>query len=187
MGRPNVLSLHLSFWTWRNVSLKCDLNPVFRRKGALLWPPLHPSPHFHQPCHGRRTKVLKRLSTAALGPHLVGHRKSTGSLLPFLPLSGPFTFLSLPKCRPPSLLCCMSQPSTGCPSPPDTFLHQHHPHCAATQVELCGCVKEKPRPDPWAGTCACDQASDHFNAFRLMQNPVKQMMLNFDWLDKVCF
>lgn len=96
------------------MSLKCDLNPVYRRKGALLWPPLHPSPHFHPPCLGRRTKVPKRLSTSSPGPHLVGCSKSTRSPLPFLPLPPPSPF-SVFLCSAPCLPCCMSHPSTSCP------------------------------------------------------------------------
>lgn len=83
-----IFSLYKCFFYFL-LSLKCDLNPVFRRKGALLWPPLHPSPHFHPPCLGRRKKVLKRLSTSSLGPHRVERSKSSWSTLPFLPLPPP--------------------------------------------------------------------------------------------------
>lgn len=95
------------------MSLKCDLNPVFRRKGALLWPPLHPSPHFHPPCLGRRTKALKRLSTSSLGPHLVGRSKSTFEPLTMSPSSPP-SLSPVLLCAASYLPCCMSRPSTSC-------------------------------------------------------------------------
>lgn len=127
-----------------SVSLKCDLNPVFRRKGALLWPPLHPSPHFHPPCLGRRMKVLKRLSTSSLGLCLVGRSESTGSPLPSLPVP---PLLSSICCSLPALL---HEPTLHrLPSPPDAYLHQHHPHCAATHFEFCGFATAKHLPERW--------------------------------------
>lgn len=89
--------------SWRNLSLKCDLNPVFRRKGALLWPPLHPSPHFHPPCLGQRMKALKRLSTSSLGPDLMGLSKA-----PLEPFQIPLLHLLLNAAVHPR--CCMSCP-----------------------------------------------------------------------------
>lgn len=84
------------------VSLKYDLNPIFRRKGALLWPPLHPSPHSHPPCLGRRTKVAKRLSIHSRGSCLVGC-----SWEPLPPIPPPSLF---PPYVAPYLAYCMSQP-----------------------------------------------------------------------------
>lgn len=130
------------------MSLKCDLNPVFRRKGELLWPPLHPSPHFHPPCLGRRTKVLKRLSTSSLGPHLVGRSKSTSSPLqclhlplPHFPLSSSMLLLICPA--------AWAAPPPAAITPADTCLHQHHPRGEAKWLELCGFVKARPLPDCW--------------------------------------
>lgn len=124
------------------MSLKCDLNPVFRRKGALLWPPLHPSPHFHPPCLGRRTKALKRLSTSSLGPHLVGRSKSTSSPLqclhlplPHFPLSSSVLLLICPA--------AWAAPPPAAITPADTCLHQHPPHGEAKRLELCGFVKRQ--------------------------------------------
>lgn len=124
------------------MSLKCDLNPVFRRKGALLWPPLHPSPHFHPPCLGRRTKALKRLSTSSLGPHLVGRSKSTSSPLQCLHLPLPHFTLSSSVL----LLICpaaWAAPPPAAITPADTCLHQHPPHGEAKRLELCGFVKRQ--------------------------------------------
>lgn len=112
--------------------LHYDLNPVFRRKGALLWPPLHPFPHFHPPCVGRRTTVLKRLSTSQLGLRLAGRRKSPRS--PILPVH-PLFSCSLSALHEPSF--------HRLSSPPDTCLHQHHPHCPTKQMEFVGFCKSK--------------------------------------------
>ena len=121
-GTCRTLHLLLAFSHYINViNFKYDLNPVFRQKGGLLWPPLHPSPHFHPPCLGRRTTVHERLSTPSFGPHLVGHSKST--------------FLCSPTLYLP---CCMSQPATGCPHHQMHRPHQHHRHGAAENVEWCG-------------------------------------------------
>lgn len=155
----------LLFWFKELVSLKCDLNPVFRRKGALLWPPLHPSPHFHPPCLGRRTKALKRLSTSSLGPHLVGRSKSTFEPLTMSP-SYPPSLSPVLLCAASYLPCCMSRPSTSChhasrylpPSASSSWRGQ-------TTGIVWFCEKARPLPDCWVfgqRTCACDAAPAHF-------------------------
>lgn len=117
-------------------SLKCDLNPVFRRKGDLLWPPLHPSPHFHPPCLGQRMKVLRRLSTSSFGPHLVGCSKSTRSSSLSLPLPPISPHSALSSC----LCCCMSHPQ---PSSASSSWHGYtdgwRPDCQNVEQHLNKC------------------------------------------------
>lgn len=153
------------------MSLKCDLNPVFRRKGALLWPPLHPSPHFHPPCLGRRTKALKRLSTSSLGPHLVGRSKSTFEPLT-MSTSSPPSLSPVLLCAASYLPCCMSRPSTSCHHASRYLPPSASPSWRGQTTGIVWfCEKARPLPDCWVfgrRTCACDAApARFFNAFFL--------------------
>lgn len=166
------------------MSLKCDLNPVFRRKGALLWPPLHPSPHFHPPCLGRRTKVLKRLSTSSLGPHLVGRSKSTWSPLPFLPLPLPPSLTLTPS----SICCFLSAPLHEpllhqLPSPADTSIvliaRLNNWNCVVLwRQNLCLTA------ECWAESCACNAAPANCIAFCLCSRSLCRFVEV--WLYKYC-
>lgn len=140
LGKFSSLLFHFvsPFLSEFKESLKCDLNPVFRRKGALLWPPLHPSPHFHPLCLGPRMKLLKRLSTPSFSPHRVGRSKSTRSPWLYLPLPFAHSALSSLLYAAHYLPCCMSRPSARC--------RHHQPHPRLNRWNCGGFVKTKPLP-----------------------------------------
>lgn len=145
------------FYLFKKIVFKMWFEPVFRGKRAILWPPPHPSPHFHPPCLGRRMKVFKRLSTSSLGPHLVEGGKSTWSTLPFL---------SLP---PPSRSTVLHMLLLMCPA---AWANPHHQIPAFISiiliVQLIKCAvlhTQNLSSDRCAESCIWDAGSYHFNAF----------------------
>lgn len=162
LGKFSSLLFHFvsTFLSEFKESLKCDLNPVFRRKGALLWPPLHPSPHFHPLCLGPRMKLLKRLSTSSFSPHRVGNSKSTWSPWLYLPL--PFAHLALSSllyAAPYLPLLLHEPPVHQVPSPSASS--------SAKRVELWGFCKDESSAcltaQVWAESWAYDAALANFN------------------------
>lgn len=93
---------------------KCDLTSAFRPKRAPSPPPLHPSPHFHPPCRGRRMTVVRRLSTSARPPSCGRQPASESVELHFSAL----TWLCPPRTLLFCLLCCMSHASRAAASSP---------------------------------------------------------------------